>query len=244
MKKVLPSLALLLVFSFKCHAQNEKLSYGLNFFPNLSYGLVTNVNNDTASMIASYIRDQETWRPSYSLSFFSEYKINKTMSVGLGLGYQNNGSRDKKVNFNNNCTIDPRQGFICSEPGDENIEATRSVYNFHNIEVNLYLKRQFFESRYYILAGSSLISNISNTSTQVLYYNDNSKTRNTEKDDITDFRKLNVSVNLGFGMNYFSNEKLTLYLQPNAQYTLLGVIQSSSPNRTILSLGISTGVKF
>lgn len=237
MKNIAAAITLVVFSCFTIQAQEKKFDFGINLFPNYSMGVISNDGN-TPSSVESSFQDIETWKPSMSANIFVEYNLNKRSSIGFGLGYQNNGERTKK--FDLIFGVNPNTGEIENDPSAPT--QARTIYNHHNIEIPIYYKHSFGE-RFYLLAGTSAIINISNTRTGVKFYADGSKERNTLEDNSTDFRGFNFSGNVGFGMNYLNKEKFSLFVHPYIQYGILGVSKSASLNRNILSLGISTGIK-
>jgi len=237
MKNITTTLILSVFTCITIQAQEKKFDFGMNLFPNYSLGVISN-DGSTPSSVESGFQDIETWKPSISANIFVEYSFNKKSSVGLGLGYQNNGERTKKLDLI--FGINPNTGQATTDPSAPS--QARIIYNHHNIEIPVYYKHIFGE-RFYLLAGTSAIINISNTRTGVKYYEDGSKERNTVEDNSTEFRGLNFTGNIGFGLNYFKREKFSLFVHPYCQYGILGVSKAASLNRNILSLGISTGIK-
>ena len=219
------------------HGQEKKFDFGLNLFPNFSMGIITN-DGSTPSSAESTFKEIETWKPSISANIFVEYNLTEKSAVGLGLGYQNNGERTQK--FDLFFGVNPSTGQVVTDPSAPS--QARTIYNHHNIEIPVYYKHSF-GGRFYLLAGTSAIINISNTRTGVKYYADGSEERNTIEDTSTDFRGLNFSGNVGFGLDYVKKDKFTLFVHPFIQCGILGVSKSASLNRNILSLGISTGVR-
>jgi hypothetical protein len=233
--------AILIFFTFficvTVQAQERKFDFGLNLFPNFSMGVITNDGN-TPSSTESTFKEIEIWKPSISANFFVEYNLNERSSIGLGLGYQNNGERTKKLDLF--FGVNPNTGEVFTDPSKPS--QVRTIYNHHNIEIPIYYKHRFGE-RFYLLAGTSAIINISNTRTGVKYYSDGSEERSTVEDNSTDFRGLNFSGNFGFGLDYVKKEEFSLFVHPFAQFGILGLSKSASLNRNILSLGISTGIR-
>ncbi len=224
----------ILLFSWTTsQAQDKKFDLGLYFFPNYSIGIISS-DGSTPKRVESGFKEIETWKPSFSANIFLEYRLNQRSFLGLGMGYQNNGERTKKLDLNYGSN--PNTG------KSKRATHARIVYNHHNIEIALYYKHRFGRNFYGVM-GTSGIINVSNTRTSILYFPDDSREKNTEKDKSTDFRKFNFSGNFGFGMNYLNKETFSLFVHPYIQYGILGISKSASLNRNILSLGISTGIK-
>lgn len=180
----------------------------------------------------------ETWKPSISANLFVEYKLNDKSAFGLGLGYQNNGTKTKKLDLVYN--VDPNTGKPIKDPNEPS--QGMFIYNHHNIEIPLYYKHTFGK-RFYYLVGVSGIINVLNTTKSIKYFDNKPTERRTEKDNSTHFRRFNVYVNGGIGITYFRNDQLSLFVHPKVQFGLLGVSKNASLNRNILSLGITTGIR-
>lgn len=233
------TIAVILFFlsSINCQAQEKKLELGLSVFPNFSLGIISN-DGSVPSEVESGYRDIEIAKPSISSTIFVEYSINEKSIIGLGMGYQNNGSRTKKEDVVWGINPDTGEANL-----DVNIAQIRNINSHYNIEIPLYYKRILGE-KLFVLIGTSSILNISNTQTSIQYHADGSKKRNTWEDNSTDFRKFNFSGNIGFGYDYLNSEKLSLFVFPYLQYGFLGVSKTAPLNRNFLSVGISTGIRF
>ena len=221
-----------------CQSQENKFELGFGVFPNFSLGVVTN-DGSVPGEIESGVQDIEIAKPSISSSVFVEYKLNDKSIIGLGMGYQNNGSRTKKTDLVYG--IDPITGNPISEPSFPTQVEFR--YNHHNVEIPLYYKHMLGD-RFFVLIGTSSVINISNTQTCIKYFADDSKEKNTEEDINTEFRRFNFSGNIGFGLDYLNTDKLSLFVFPYLQYGILGISKSAPLNRNFLSIGISTGIRF
>jgi len=63
------------------------------------------------------------------------------------------------------------------------------------------------------------------------------------RDVSTDFRKFNISANFGIGIDYVSNDNMSLFVHPLIQYGFLGISKTAPLNRNFFSVGISTGIR-
>ena len=219
-------------------SQENKFELGFGVFPNLAFAIQTNDGSIANEILVGY-QGMEIAKPSISSNIFVEYRINKNSILGLGMGYQNNGSRTKKTDLV--FGIDPITGNPISDPSFPT--HARFVYTHHNIEIPLYYKYMFGD-QFFVLIGTSSVINISNTQTSIQYFTDDSKEKNTEEDSSTEFRRYNFSGNIGFGLDYLNTDMLSLFVYPYFQYSFLGVSESASLNRNFLSIGISTGIRF
>ena len=238
MKLTTVTIILTLFTWISCQAQENRFELGLGVFPNFSIGIVTN-DGSVPGEVESGFQDIEIAKPSISSSVFVEYKLNDKSIVGLGMGYQNNGSRTKKTDFVYG--IDPITGNPISDPSLPTQGEFR--YNHHNVEIPIYYKHMLGD-KFFILIGISSVINISNTQTSIQYFADDSKEKNTEEDTNTEFRRFNYSGNIGFGLDYLNTDKLSLFVFPYLQYGILGISKSAPLNRNFLSIGISTGIRF
>lgn len=238
MKLTTVTIILTLFTWISCQAQENRFELGLGVFPNFSIGIVTN-DGSVPGEVESGFQDIEIAKPSISSSVFVEYKLNDKSIVGLGMGYQNNGSRTKKTDFVYG--IDPITGNPISDPSLPTQGEFR--YNHHNVEIPIYYKHMLGD-KFFMLIGISSVINISNTQTSIQYFADDSKEKNTEEDTNTEFRRFNFSGNIGFGLDYLNTDKLSLFVFPYLQYGILGISKSAPLNRNFLSIGISTGIRF
>ena len=238
MKLTTVTIILTLFTWISCQAQENRFELGLGVFPNFSIGIVTN-DGSVSGEVESGFQDIEIAKPSISSSVFVEYKLNDKSIVGLGMGYQNNGSRTKKTDFVYG--IDPITGNPISDPSLPTQGEFR--YNHHNVEMPVYYKHMLGD-KFFVLIGISSVINISNTQTSIQYFADDSKEKNTEEDTNTEFRRFNYSGNIGFGLDYLNTDKLSLFVFPYLQYGILGISKSAPLNRNFLSIGISTGIRF
>jgi len=216
MKKTFVAIIFVLFSWISCNSQENKFDFGFNLFPNYSiqYGIP-----DLGLL--------EKLKPSISANLFLEYKFSKKSIFGIGAGYKNNGYRTKKIDLFSIDPLVPNQ--------------MRFIYNHHNIEMPIYYRHNFF-SRFFILVGMSGLVNISNTSTSIRYFSNEETEKNTQEDSSTEFRVFNFSGNLGVGMNYLSNDNISLFILPNIQYGFLGIDKNST--QKILNVGLSTGIRF
>lgn len=232
---------ILLLFTFAIgftsFAQNQKFKLGLNLFPNYCLGIVSSsMNGDDG--VKQVIQNFETWKPSISASVFVEYQLKENAFLGFGMGYQNNGEQSKKkaLVFN----IDPTTGQSIFDPSQPS--HAKYKYNHHNLEIPVFY-RHLFNDRFYGLVGLSGIVNLFNTRTSIYYYTEKPSERNTKIDNSTDFRRLNLSTNIGVGYDLLQKEKFTLYVQPNIQCAILGVSKNAIINRNPISLGLAMGIR-
>lgn len=218
-------------------SQDRKFNFGVSLFPNLSFGIISN-DGSVPGGVEEEIKSLEVSQICYSAGFFTEYKLGKKSALGFGLGMQKNGeSTGKRESY---FDFDPLTGVPIYGPYDPRF--IKFDYNRYNAEIPLYYKLNFGKRSYFVV-GTSLFFNIINTTRSVLYF-ETEKERNTSVDQMTDYRFLNFSGNIGYGFDFLRKENFNLFFQPYAQYGILDVSKSAPLNRNFLSIGFVTGVKF
>jgi hypothetical protein len=237
MKHTIFSLLLTLSCVLMSRAQEKKFEWVLNLFPSYSIGILTN-DGTTPSSVRATIQHVETWKPSLSASVLAEYRWTEKSILGIGLGYQNSGERTKKLNYIFGSDIFPGN----TAPDPSLPKQGKFIYNNHNLSIPLYY-RHVFGKKFFGQIGTSVLLNVSNTSTSVQYFADGSVERKITNDNSTEFRKVNVAANLGFGWDLIKTEKLTFYILPQAHYGIFGLSKKAPLNRNILLLGVSTGIR-
>jgi len=231
---------LIFLFAFSitvAKSQDRKFNFGVSLFPNLSFGVISN-DGSVPSGVEEEIKSLEVSQICYSAGFFTEYKLGKKSALGFGLGMQKNGESTGKLP--SYFEFDPQTGEPVYGPFDPRF--IKFDYNRYNVEIPMYYKLNFGKRSYFVV-GTSLFLNIINTTRSVLYF-ETDKERNTSVDQMTDYRFLNFSGNIGYGFDFLRKENFNLFFQPYAQYGILGVSKSAPLNRNFLSIGCVTGVKF
>jgi len=218
-------------------AQDRKFNFGVSLFPNLSFGIISN-DGSVPEGVEEGVKSLEVSQICNSIGFFTEYKLGKKSALGFGLGMQKNGESTGKLP--SYFEFDPQTGEPIYGPYDPRF--IKFDYNRYNAEIPLYYKLNFGKRSYFVV-GTSLFFNIINTTRSVLYF-ETDKERNTSVDQMTDYRFLNFSGNIGYGFDFLRKENFKLFFQPYAQYGILGVSKSAPLNRNFLSIGFVTGVKF
>lgn len=220
------------------NAQEKKMEIGLSLFPNYSIVRLT-ANELIDPIFEPGFQGIETWKPSLNATVSVEYHLSEHATIGVGLGYQNLGERSRIIDFI--FAVDPTTGEPIVDP---NLPTQgRFKGNFHHAEIPVYYKHTFGK-RFYALIGASAMVNITNSTSNVLYYSDGRKERSSSIDKLTEYKPLNLAGNLGFGMNVFSTDKMTGFVQPYGQYTFFGVAKNTPVNRNFISLGVSLGIRF
>ena len=238
MKIKLLATLLLLTICIKGKSQSKKFNFGLQVFPNYSLSLLSNDGN-TSKETEESVRENETWKPSISTNVFASYLLRENISVSLGVGYQNNGEKLKNGSPTGD-RVDPRKGFIYQP--HPSITRTETFIH-HNIEIPVLLKYHL-NKKFFATAGFSTIYQLT-TISKVTYDNHETGEKSIYKneDEWMEYRNMNFSGNLGFGMNCLANDKMIFFVQPNVQYSFLGISKDASLNRHPFSIGLVLGIE-
>jgi hypothetical protein len=213
--------------------QESKFSYGINVFPNYSIGVP--VTSTSAPNIETSIALNSYEKFSFASSIYIECKATKKIHLSIGLGYFNNGVVQKWNYY-------PQ--FSQPAPLLSDIESWARTSNHHSIELPLMIKK-YFGTRWYGTTGITTTCTLSHTvATTTTYFNGIMENIETSKDTSAPYRTLNLYANLGFGVDYISNDKIALYVQPYAQYGFLGIAKNVPMNYIMFSFGLSTGIRF
>jgi hypothetical protein len=94
MKKYI--LLTLLLIPFLTFAQSKKLTYGVSIFSNLSSVLYSKHDTVPPEYVEQW-KEIETVKTSYSIQVFGEYAFSKKSHLTFGLGFQNTGFSNKKM---------------------------------------------------------------------------------------------------------------------------------------------------
>jgi len=219
-------------------AQGEKFEFGLSIFPNYSPETIR-IISDTFPSGHLWVRHRG--KISYSVQIIMEYHLNDKSAIGIGQGYQNTGEQREKYEVTFWST--DSTGFPTVDEDPSLPTHVGIYYNFHNYEFPIYYKRKFGK-RFYIQPGISGTFNVASSLRQVKYFQDGSKESVSEDWELHESaRRFNLTANLGMGLDYFTNEKMTLFLHPYIQSQLLDGFTSDDLSRNYLSIGLSTGIR-
>ncbi len=210
-------------------AQESKFNIGGSIFPHLSSRIL--VNDNAPNGLEEVTIDISAGRVALSGNIFIAYEFSPKALLSIGLGYINFGERTQRIDL------------IPAMPDPAIPNQIRFINTYHNVEIPVNF--QFYLTpKLYANGGASGIINITNTAKSIGYFEDGSVDRTSATDNSIGFRRLNATINLGFGIDLIQNENLNFFIGPYAQYTILGLAQKASLNRKFLSTGFSTGIHF
>lgn len=241
MYKILTLLLLCLYLS--SFSQEKKLKFGIELTPNYSIAnvFIKGPLHDSIKFLEELSRQEDVFKRkklSVNAKIFTEYELSQKTKIGIGFGFQNNGSR--YANFHFGDEINPENGDFTAS----NIKKVTLLTIHYHIEVPLYLKF-YINDKIYSQMGLSCSYKIYNKTVSKIYYTDQPAriTKQKIKYSYAPFRKINLNVNVAFGIDFYNTDKITLFANPYAQYSFLGQYTEVLINRKMLSVGIGLGVK-
>lgn len=220
----------ILLSSLSVYGQERELEFGVSYYLNHSLSVPINDGSVLEEIEIEYIENQ-AMKPSFSSDLFFEYGVKEKLKLGLSIGYQNTGARDKITD----------SSFYFG-----NYELIRMWTN-HNIQLSHYLK-YYLADRFYVQPGLSLAANVINTNTEIYVWDDDIDFR--EPIEITvrsleneDYRDLYLSILMGIGLDVYRSERVSLFLQPNLQYMFSGKKIPDTLQKHLFSYGITLGFR-
>ncbi|MBK8554341.1 MAG: PorT family protein [Lewinellaceae bacterium] len=166
---------------------------------------------------------------------FSRYNLNDRLSLQLGLGYSNTGTRYPKTKAE------------WPQPGPD--LATHSSLNTvqHSIIAPLQVHYRIATQglRWYASAGLTPSYLASEQNNVKLWFSDGSTDNTNMASNLDNYNRVNLSAGLGFGVEIPLGSAMRLSVQPTFEANLLNVRSDDVPlNRKLYSLGLQTGIAF
>lgn len=214
---------------------SKDVDVGISIYPHLSMPTIVNPVKPYRGTTSNYLKSKTGFSLSAFLEFFPQ---NKNHSIASSIGYHSIGKR----------TID----FVAQETdfsisNDTTVEQFSQKVTYHNIEVAVNFKYYIDKAgllskkaNYLLLGFSGLIHGYIAESNSFTFEDGNTGTEKTFEP--YQASKVNAMINFGYGHN-FRKKKYTIFLQPYAQFMLLGTESSIPLSNRFLSIGVATGFK-
>lgn len=168
---------------------------------------------------------------AYTAGINFTYNLKSWLGLETGLQYANRGDQTGLIYVTTVANPDPI--------ADNRI---RVQYNFHYIDiplqVNFLLGKK--KARFFSSIGINTNFLVQTTIKSTLYYNDGVE-RNRSPYPY-DFRKVNVSPTLSFGLDYKIGDRMNLRITPRLSYGLMSIIdKNSNVNVSLYNAGLNIG---
>ena len=166
------------------------------------------------------------YKNSFSFRGMAHKKVSDKFNFTLGFGAQFSGEKTISTRYYSG---------VPSENGTFNYYS-----HYHSLQFltgyNIYLGKNF-----YLHSGMNLLYNYSLTTDDENWYQSKTVFRHATYQD--PLRNFTISAELGIGFDFFKDEKITLYIQPTVEQTLINHFKNIDKQDKPLMLGIVIGIK-
>ena len=233
---------IILFFIFHSLSAQDKISktdqplffFGLHFSPDYSYRHLINTDGQSVTQTVIRARDRiEKARIGFTTGVSFGWNILSRIQIESGLFYSAKGYKTNKELL---------VYFPPVSPGDPT--AVKHVYRKKFLDIPFRVVYLWSGKRLQMASSGGMVFNL--FLNQVLltysYYESGEvkKTINRLQDDI---RKINLSVQLGMGLRYQLNDRLTLMAEPVLRYGLLNSADTPVAEK-LWTAGLNTGLYF
>lgn len=221
MKKYLTFLLAISFFgSFAQEIPTKKLNrfqFGVSFSPDVCYRTLKNTDgSSTSDAIITLRNDMETIKFGYTTGMNLQYNLNRFFGLAFGIHYANKGYQDKKQDV-----VPPT-----SQPDPSLPEQFKFIQNFHTLDLPLKLNFTLGKNKLRFTTGIGAAMNylLKESQTSIMYFSD----RTTRDSTPTgyNYKKLNISPFLSFGIDYQINSTMNLRIEPTLRYGTKQIIDA------------------
>lgn len=219
------------IFFSSLHAQNARISYGLQIAPGFSFRKSLPLNDTSIDDLIA-LDEFEMGEFAYSGGIRVEFNWGQKAGFQTGanfiqMGYQTGRARS-----------------IVQIEGMETVVEQEQQFNLKNIEIPFILN--FYQEmspkgRVYFKMGGSAVYSLSKKERTIEYIED--EVSNDSTKDITNGVDANISIQTGMGYEHTFNNQFALFVEPNFQYYLRSQHSDFKFGRQPYFLGVTVGVK-
>jgi hypothetical protein len=213
-------------------AQTTQFAWGLHATPNFSNRRLIVLGNFSESMIEA-IEAREMGKFAYAGGAFAAWRADK-LGFRMGLSFVETGYRTVREPI--------------PDPAGAPIGASERREIFRNYHLEIPLELDFSHNLdpnnlFFFTLGAAPSYNLWNRQLEVFFAGDTQEQRPGEP-PVEAFRRFNVALLCGMGWETALGPSLGLFVQPNFQFYLSGLLSEADINRSIYLFGIKTGFKF
>ncbi len=218
---------------------------GLVFSPDYCYRKLASDDQDKSIV---QLRDTiETAKFGYSAGMQIHYYFRKRISFETGFIVSDKGEKTKKYPLTFGDMIDPRYGFIYPVTTASGPTLKYMVFNYHYYYLSIPLKINYTlaykKLKMFPSIGLSTDFYLTNKTTLILIFSDNSKHRKQSKNKLINCNAVNFSIVTGLGVSYDLNSRITLVVQPEYRRSL-SPIENTPIKEYLYSVGVNTGLYY
>ena len=205
----------------------KKWQFGISFSPDYCFRTLLTDNSSTSETVKLVRNDGERPKLGYTGGLSIVYNFSKTIGLETGLLFSNKGYKYENSDLTFGDMIDPRRGFVYSS-ADINIKSVKFIYSFYYIDVPLKVNFVFGKRNIRFITSVGVTTNVflDERFTSVRYYQDGSKERNSSATN-DDYNRINLSPQLGAGIDWKLNSKNNLRIEPTLRYGIMKINDDS-----------------
>lgn len=207
--------------------------WGAYLYPNYSDRRLIAIGTNLSEQMLQEIEDRETGKFSLSGGGHLGWRGERA-GFQIGLGFAETGYR----------TV--REPIPPDNP--DAVEASQQQFIYRNYNLELPLEIHFvheldYQNFFYFMLGGVGSYNLANREVKILYDGDLSERRDAPPPE-EPYRRTNFAFQAGLGWERNLGGTTNLYLQPNFQFWLSGLLRDAPINRSLYNLGLIVGLKF
>lgn len=216
--------------------ETQKLSIGISFSPDYCY---RTLEPDASSKWIADGRDSiEIPKFGYTTGINIALKLNKRITLEMGLLYSNKGERTK--------TLTTVWVTLSGQPNLNQALPMKITYFYHYIYLDIPIKANYYiltqRVKLFVSAGISPNIFLKQSVTAIYEYPDeHTSTRETSKNE--GFSRINLAFTTGLGLGYDLTKKLYLKIEPTYQRSITTIIDAPIKGY-LYSVGLNTGIYY
>lgn len=207
--------------------------WGFNLFPNYSDRRLIVTGVVLSDEMIGEIEARETGKFSVSGGGLAGWRGEKT-GFQFGVSFSETGYQTVK------------EPIPADDPAFATASERRFIYRNFNLEIPLEIlfihdlddRNDFF----FMLGGAGSV-NLFNRTTEIRYAGDSRERINADLPEES-FRPFNFAFQAGMGWEHGMGGSSTLFIQPNFQFWLSGLLQDADINWSLYNIGMKAGMKF
>jgi hypothetical protein len=190
----------------------SRVQIGINISPDICYRTLHNNDGSSSSDFIISRRDVDEWAKfGYSAGLNVCFNLNKVVGLQTGIHYSNKGYKIKTMKF------------ISGQSNPNIPQKATKIYNFHYIDIPLtaYFTNDKTRFRFFTSIGLTTNIFIIETRNEIVKYFDHTDRVTTKTND--DYKKLNISPTISFGVDWKMNSRMNLRVEPTFRYGVIKI---------------------
>ena len=228
----------------------------LSFILLLTYWLSAQESDWSLGMQTSYyqthfvkspLQGEKTADQSLAAGLTVSKKLNQKVTFYGGLNISSFGDSYYANELRWGTQHDGQGGFDPGIDPGEDISTVQFNWKYFYLNTRIGINAYFNEGRFRVFCypfaeGNFYLTN--NRTTTLQYLDGQIENQPVEKNLITDFRKFNISVGMGLGLEANLSRRVGIYLMPNTSYMLRGMSRDAANGARYWSVGGTLGLNY